>query len=122
MIITDLSQYLRRHRRASVADMAMGLGTSAEALAPMLDMLERKGRISSCPKAAAAAAKAAANATPPRLPFMNGPAAKRCKRRLKSTAADNACTLFQTALFTFCLHFYFRPSETVFPTALRKIG
>ncbi len=45
MIITDLSQYPRRHRRASVADMAMGLGTSAEALAPMLDMLERKGRI-----------------------------------------------------------------------------
>ena len=39
MMITDLSQYLRRHRRASVADMARGLGTSAEALAPMLDML-----------------------------------------------------------------------------------
>ena len=57
MIITDLSQYLRRHHRASVADMAMGLGTTAEALAPMLDMLERKGRIRKLPEGSSCGSK-----------------------------------------------------------------
>ncbi len=116
MIITDLSQDIcAGTAAASVADMAMGLGTSAEALAPCSTCSSAKGASASCPKAAAAAAKAAANATPPRLPFMNRPAARQRERRLRFTAVDNARTLFQTALFTFCLHFHFRPSETVFP-------
>ena len=64
MIITDLSQYLRRHRRASVADMAMGLGTSAEALAPMLDMLERKGRIRKLPEGSSCGSKSCCKCDP----------------------------------------------------------
>ena len=64
MIITDLSQYLRRHRRASVADMAMGLGTSAEALAPMLEMLERKGRIRKLPAGSSCGSKSCCKCDP----------------------------------------------------------
>ncbi|MCV2217344.1 FeoC-like transcriptional regulator [Thauera sp. Sel9] len=45
MILSRLSTYLRERRRASVADMALALESSPEALGPMLDTLERKGRV-----------------------------------------------------------------------------
>lgn len=45
MILSRVSDYLRQHGRASVADMALGLGASPDALKAMLAVLERKGRI-----------------------------------------------------------------------------
>ena len=45
MILSRLSAYLRERRRASVADLALALESSPEALGAMLDTLERKGRI-----------------------------------------------------------------------------
>jgi predicted transcriptional regulator of viral defense system len=49
MIISRLSEYLQRHQRASVRDMALSLDTDVEALRSMLNMLERKGRIARLP-------------------------------------------------------------------------
>ena len=49
---------------AGVADMAMGLGTSAEALAPMLDMLERKGRIRKLPEGSSCGSKSCCKCDP----------------------------------------------------------
>jgi DNA-binding IclR family transcriptional regulator len=49
MILARVLDYLRRHRRASVADMAQGLGAAPEALREMLAMLERKGRVRRLP-------------------------------------------------------------------------
>lgn len=45
MILSRLSSYLRQHRRASLNDMAHGLGSTPEALEAMLARLERKGRV-----------------------------------------------------------------------------
>ncbi|HAG75291.1 MAG TPA: sugar metabolism transcriptional regulator [Thauera sp.] len=45
MILSRLGNYLRERRRASVADMANGLGSTPAALEPMLATLERKGRV-----------------------------------------------------------------------------
>lgn len=45
MILSRLSDYLRERRRASLADMAIGLDSAASALEPMLATLERKGRV-----------------------------------------------------------------------------
>lgn len=45
MILSRLSDYLRERRRASVADMAIGLDSTPSALEPMLATLERKGRV-----------------------------------------------------------------------------
>lgn len=45
MILSRLSDYLRRNRRASVADMAIGLEVAPDALRGMLAVLERKGRV-----------------------------------------------------------------------------
>jgi len=45
MILSRLSNYLRERRRASLADMALALKSTPEALGPMLDTLERKGRV-----------------------------------------------------------------------------
>jgi hypothetical protein len=45
MMLSRLSTYLRERRRASVADMALALESTPEALGPMLDTLERKGRV-----------------------------------------------------------------------------
>lgn len=45
MILSQLSDYLKQQRRASVADLAMGLDTSPDALRAMLGTLERKGRV-----------------------------------------------------------------------------
>ena len=45
MILSRLSSYLRQHRRASLSDLAHGLGSTPEALEAMLARLERKGRV-----------------------------------------------------------------------------
>ena len=49
MILSRLSDYLRERRRASLADMAIGLDSAASALEPMLATLERKGRVRRLP-------------------------------------------------------------------------
>ena len=49
MILSRLSDYMREHRRASLMDLAHGLGASVEALEPMLDTLQRKGRVQRLP-------------------------------------------------------------------------
>ncbi|ATE61083.1 FeoC-like transcriptional regulator [Thauera sinica] len=49
MILSRLSNYLREHRRASLADMANGLDSTPEALEAMLGTLERKGRVKRLP-------------------------------------------------------------------------
>jgi hypothetical protein len=45
MILSRLNDYLRLHRRASLVDMAHGIGSSPDALRGMLAALERKGRV-----------------------------------------------------------------------------
>jgi predicted ArsR family transcriptional regulator len=45
MILSRLNDYLRLHRRASLVDMAHGLGATPDALRGMLAALERKGRV-----------------------------------------------------------------------------
>jgi len=49
MILTDISHYLRQRGRASLNDIALGVGSSPEALATMLATLERKGRVRRLP-------------------------------------------------------------------------
>jgi Mn-dependent DtxR family transcriptional regulator len=49
MILTRISDYLRRHGRASVTDMSCGLDTAPDALTGMLSTLERKGRVRRLP-------------------------------------------------------------------------
>ncbi|MCU0924383.1 MAG: FeoC-like transcriptional regulator [Burkholderiaceae bacterium] len=44
MILSRQSDYVREHRRASLADLAHAVGAAAEALEPMRATLERKGR------------------------------------------------------------------------------
>ena len=45
MVISQLSEYLQRHRRASVGDMALHLDSSPDTVQAMLDLLERKRRV-----------------------------------------------------------------------------
>ncbi|MCB1962115.1 MAG: FeoC-like transcriptional regulator [Rhodocyclaceae bacterium] len=45
MILYRLSTYLRTHERATVADLALALESTPEALRAMLATLERKGRV-----------------------------------------------------------------------------
>ena len=45
MILSQVSDYLRTHRRAALRDMAIGLDSSPDALREMLAVLERKGRV-----------------------------------------------------------------------------
>ncbi len=49
MILTDISHYLREHGRASLNDIALGVGSAPEALETMLATLERKGRVRRLP-------------------------------------------------------------------------
>ena len=49
MIITRISDYLRERQRASLVDMAYGLGAAPDALREMLSVLERKGRVRRLP-------------------------------------------------------------------------
>lgn len=49
MILSQVNDYLRQHRRASLVDMAHGLDAAPEALKGMLATLERKGRVRRLP-------------------------------------------------------------------------
>lgn len=49
MILSRVNDYLQQHRRASLTDMAHGLGTTPDALRDMLAILERKGRVRRLP-------------------------------------------------------------------------
>lgn len=49
MILSRVSDYLKTNRRASLSDMAIGLGASPDALREMLGILERKGRVCKLP-------------------------------------------------------------------------
>jgi hypothetical protein len=49
MILSRVSDYLRERRRASLTDMALGLGAAPDALRDMLAILERKGRVRRLP-------------------------------------------------------------------------
>lgn len=44
MILSQLNDYLKQHRRASVIDLASGLDANPEAVKAMLAALERRGR------------------------------------------------------------------------------
>ena len=48
-MILDVTRFLRQHRRASLADLAAGLGATPAALEGMLATLERKGRVRRLP-------------------------------------------------------------------------
>ena len=49
MILNQVNDYLRQRKRASVSDMALGLGAAPDALRAMLAALERKGRVRRLP-------------------------------------------------------------------------
>lgn len=49
MILSQVSDYLKTHRRAALHDMALGLDASPDALREMLAILERKGRVRKLP-------------------------------------------------------------------------
>lgn len=49
MILSRVNDYLRHRGRASISDMALGLGTTQDALREMLAILERKGRVRRLP-------------------------------------------------------------------------
>lgn len=49
MILSRVSDYLRHHRRATLADMAHRLDAAPDALRGMLAALERKGRVRQLP-------------------------------------------------------------------------
>lgn len=44
-MIARLSQLLQTHGRASLTELALALHSAPEALAPMLELLMRKGRV-----------------------------------------------------------------------------
>ena len=45
MILSQVSDYLKSHRRVALRDLAIGLNASPDALREMLAVLERKGRV-----------------------------------------------------------------------------
>lgn len=49
MILAEIGQYLRRHGRASLRDLATATGSTPEAVEAMLATLERKGRVRRLP-------------------------------------------------------------------------
>lgn len=49
MILSRVNAYLKDRRRASLVDMALGLGATPDALREMLAILERKGRVRRLP-------------------------------------------------------------------------
>lgn len=49
MILSRVNDYLRERRRATLTDMALGLGATPDALRDMLAILERKGRVRRLP-------------------------------------------------------------------------
>ncbi|AVZ80144.1 sugar metabolism transcriptional regulator [Zoogloeaceae bacteirum Par-f-2] len=57
MILSRLSDYLRERRRASLADLALGLHASPDAVEAMLATLERKGRVRRLPPGSSCASR-----------------------------------------------------------------
>lgn len=51
MLLSRLTEYLERQGRASLAEIAVGVGAEPGALRGMLELLERKGRIRRLPPA-----------------------------------------------------------------------
>ena len=49
MILSRLNDYLRQHKRASLADLALGLDAAPAAAAAMPTTLERNGRVRRLP-------------------------------------------------------------------------
>lgn len=49
-MLPALSDYLQRYGRASLSDLARTLGSTPEAVEPMLEHLARKGRIRRLPE------------------------------------------------------------------------
>jgi DNA-binding IclR family transcriptional regulator len=49
MILSQVNDYLKQHRRASLVDLAHGLDAAPGALKAMLTALERKGRVRRLP-------------------------------------------------------------------------
>lgn len=49
MILSELRDYLRTHRRAALSDMALHLGTEPDALRGMLDKWIAKGKVQRLP-------------------------------------------------------------------------
>ncbi|QGU33620.1 FeoC-like transcriptional regulator [Thermochromatium tepidum] len=49
MILSELSRYLRDHRRAAVRDLAYHFDAEPDALRGMLETLERKGQVRRLP-------------------------------------------------------------------------
>jgi len=45
MLLSELNQYFTNHKRACLADLANHFQSDGAAIAPMLEMLARKGRI-----------------------------------------------------------------------------
>jgi alkylhydroperoxidase/carboxymuconolactone decarboxylase family protein YurZ len=45
MILSQVADYLKTHRRAALHDMALGLGATPDALREMLAVLVKKGRV-----------------------------------------------------------------------------
>lgn len=52
-MLSRLNDLLRERRRASLADMALALGATPDALRDMLALLERKGRVRRLPAGSA---------------------------------------------------------------------
>jgi len=44
-MLKDIQEYLRKHRRACLNDLAVHLNADPQAIAPMLEMLAARGRI-----------------------------------------------------------------------------
>ncbi len=49
MILSDIRDYLRTHRRVALSDMALRFGTEPDALRGMLDKWVAKGKVSKLP-------------------------------------------------------------------------
>jgi hypothetical protein len=52
MILSQIASYLSEHRRASLANLAIGLRAAPEAVEGMLSTLERKGLVRRLPSCA----------------------------------------------------------------------
>jgi hypothetical protein len=45
LILSEIAAYLREHRRSTISDLSARFRSDPGALRPMLDALERKGRV-----------------------------------------------------------------------------
>jgi hypothetical protein len=67
VILSDISRYLRQHRRASLSDMVHGIGSTPQALEAMLMVLERKGRVRRLPAGSSCGASSCCKCDPSAL-------------------------------------------------------